>query len=109
MKYRETPSRATEAAMYVHMIPLEGRPAGAGIGSAEGDLTFISNISPGCTVALQFREIRIIVQVLEIEADQFYIGQVLDFDGTLEPEVQGVNIGSYLRFREMHVWSCHQN
>ncbi len=95
--------------MYVHIIPLEGRPAGTGIGSGEGDMSFISNISPGCTVALQYREIRIIVQVLEIEADQFYVGQVLDFDGTLEPEVQGVNIGSYLRFREMHVWTCHQN
>ena len=94
--------------MYVHLIPLEGRPVGTAIDSGEGDMTFISNISPGCTVALQFREIRIIVQVLEIEADQFYIGQVLDFDGTLEPEVQGVNIGSYLRFREMHVWTCHQ-
>ncbi len=95
--------------MYVHMIPLEGRPQGATIGSGEGGLGFISSIVPGCTVALQFREIRIIVQVLEIEADQFYIGQVLDFDGTLEPEIQGVNIGSYLRFREIHVWSCHQN
>ena len=95
--------------MYVHTMPLEGRPAGAMIGSTDGDMPFSSNISPGYTVALQYREIRIIVQVLEIEADQFYIGQVLDFDGTLEPEIQGVNIGSYLRFREMHVWSCHQN
>ncbi len=95
--------------MYVHLIPLEGRPAGTGIGSGDGDMSFISNINPGCTVALQFREIRIIVQVLEIEADQFYVGQVLDFDGTLEPEVQGVNIGSYLRFREKHVWSCHEH
>ncbi len=95
--------------MYVHMMPLEGRPDGAMIGSGDGDMPFISNVSPGCTVALQYREIRIIVQVLEIEADQFYIGQVLDFDGTLEPEIQGVNIGSYLRFREKHIWSCHHN
>ena len=95
--------------MYVHMIPLEGRPQGAMIGAGGDGLGFLSTIVPGCTVALQFREIRIIVQVLEIEADQFYIGQVLDFDGTLEPEIQGVNIGSYLRFREKHVWSCHLN
>ncbi len=45
------------------------------------------------------------MQILELEEDQFYIGQVLDFDGTLEPEVQGVNIGSYLRFREHHIFS----
>ncbi len=95
--------------MYVHMIPLETRPRGTAIGSSNDTLAFTSNISPGCTVALQYREIRIIAQILEIEADQFYIGQVLDFDGTLEPEIQGVGIGSYLRFREVHVFSCHDN
>ena len=95
--------------MYVHMIPLETRPQGLAIGSSNEQLAFTSNISPGCTVSLQYREIRIIAQILEIEPDQFYIGQVLDFDGTLEPEIQGVNIGSYLRFREVHVFSCHHN
>ena len=38
--------------MYVHMIPLEGRPVGSMISSSAGDLPFTSNISPGCTVAL---------------------------------------------------------
>ncbi len=95
--------------MYVHMIPLETRPQGSAIDATSELLAFTSNISQGCTVALQYREIRIIAQILEIEADQFYIGQVLDFDGTLEPEVQGVSIGSYLRFREVHVFSCHNN
>ncbi|MCH7799148.1 MAG: hypothetical protein IID28_11995 [Planctomycetes bacterium] len=98
-----------ESAMYVHLIPLETRPQGSAIGSSDEQLPFTSNISRGCTVALQYREIRIIAQILEIEADLFYIGQVLDFDGTLEPEIQGVSIGSYLRFREMHVFSCHNN
>ena len=68
--------------MYVHLIDLEKRPQGAGILGAEGDMPFESAVSPGCTVALRFREIRIIAQVLEMEADQFYVGQVLDFDGT---------------------------
>ena len=93
--------------MYVHRIPLEARPQGSGIGSAEGGMPFTSIVAPGTTVTLRFREIRIIAQVLELEADMFYIGQVLDFDGTLEPEVQGVNIGSYLRFREQHIFACH--
>ncbi len=93
--------------MYVHQIPLEARPQGSGIGASEGELAFTSTVAPGTTVTLRFREIRIIAQVLELEADLFYIGQVLDFDGTLEPEVQGVNIGSYLRFREQHIFACH--
>ncbi len=93
--------------MYVHRIPLEARPQGTGIGADDGEMPYTSNVSPGTTVTLRFREIRIIAQVLELEADMFYIGQVLDFDGTLEPEVQGVNIGSYLRFREQHIFSCH--
>ena len=93
--------------MYVHRIEeLESRAQGSGIGSGDGDLPFTSNVSPGCTVGLRFREVRIIVQVLELEPDRFFIGQVLDFDGTLEPEIQGVNIGSYLRFREQHIFSC---
>ncbi len=71
--------------------------------------TSVGSILPGYTVALQYREIRIIVQVLETEADLFFVGQVLDFDGTLEPEIQGVNIGSFLRFREQHIFSCHNN
>ena len=37
---------------------------------------------------------------------QFYIGQIIDFDGTLEPEIQGVNIGSFIRFREEQIFSC---
>ena len=40
---------------------------------------------------------------------RFPVAQVLDLDGTLAPEIQGVSIGSYLRFREMHVFSCHNN
>jgi hypothetical protein len=92
--------------MYLHTIPLETRPQGAGIVSSEGDSPFGTGVSPGCTAALRFREIRILVQILELEQDQFYIGQVLDFDGTLEPEIQGVTIGSYIRFREQNIFSC---
>ena len=92
--------------MYVHRIPLDKRPQGGGVIASEGDLPFTSNIAPGCTVTLRFREVRILAQVLELEQDQFFVGQVLDFDGTLEPEIQGVNIGSYLRFREEHIFSC---
>ncbi len=95
--------------MYVHRIPLEARPQGTGIGAAEADMPFSSNVTPGATVTLRFREIRIIAQILELEEDMFYVGQVIDFDGTLEPEVQGVNIGSYLRFREEHIFSCHRS
>ena len=93
--------------MYVHLIPLETRPHGSAIDSSDEQMAFTSNISPGCTVALQYREIRIIAQILEIEADQFYIGQVLDFDGSLEPEIQGVTIGSYLRFQEKHIFTAY--
>ncbi len=93
--------------MYIHTIPLETRPQGAGIVSGEGDLPYTTNMVPGATVALRFREIRIIVQVLEIEQDLFFVGQVLDFDGTLEPEIQGVSIGSYLRFRDENIFSAH--
>ncbi len=89
--------------MYVHTIPLEARPDGSGIVSSDG--AYSSDVEKGSNVTLQFREIRIIVQILELEEDQFFVGQVLDFDGTLEPEVQGVNIGSYLRFREHHIFS----
>jgi hypothetical protein len=92
--------------MYLHLIPLETRPQGAGIVASEGDMPFATTVDPGCTVTLRFREVRILVQVLELEQDQFYVGQVIDFDGTLEPEVQGVNIGSYLRFRDEHIFSC---
>jgi hypothetical protein len=92
--------------MYVHRIPLDARPQGSGVSTSEGDLPFTSNIAPGCTVTLRVREVRILAQILELEQDQFYVGQVLDFDGTLEPEIQGVNIGSYLRFREQHIFSC---
>ena len=92
--------------MYLHTIPLETRPQGAGIVSSEGDSPYGATVSPGCTAALRFREIRILVQILELEQDQFFVGQVLDFDGTLEPEIQGVSIGSYLRFREHNIFSC---
>ena len=96
--------------MYVHLIPLETRPRGSAIGGEDGiGSASVGSIDPGSTVALQYREIRIIVQVLETEADLFFVGQVLDFDGTLEPEIQGVNIGSFLRFREQHIFSCHNN
>ncbi len=94
--------------MYVHLIPLEKRPQGSGIGG-DMDASSAGAVVPGCTVALQYREIRINVQVLETEADLFFVGQVLAFDGTLEPEIQGVNIGSFLRFREQHIFSCHNN
>jgi hypothetical protein len=60
-----------EASMYLHQIPLETRPQGAGIVSSEGDTPF------GAAVAL-------------------------------EPEIQGVNIGCYMRFREEHIFSCSQ-
>ena len=92
--------------MYLHQIPLETRPQGAGIVGSEGDMPFATAITPGCTVTLRFREVRILCQILELEQDQFYVGQVIDFDGTLEPEIQGVNIGCYLRFREEHIFSC---
>ena len=94
--------------MYLHQIPLETRPQGAGIVSSEGDMSFATAVAPGCTVALRFREVRILVQILELEQDQFMVGQVIDFDGTLEPEIQGVNIGCYLRFREEQIFSCTQ-
>ena len=92
--------------MYLHQIPLETRPQGSWIVASEGDTPFATAIAPGCTVTLRFREVRILVQILELEQDLFFVGQVIDFDGTLEPEVQGVNIGSYVRFREEHIFSC---
>ncbi|MHC4219718.1 MAG: hypothetical protein ACYSU7_14855 [Planctomycetota bacterium] len=92
--------------MYVQSIPLESRPAG-GMITSDGDLAFTSNVRPGSVATLRFREVRILTQVLELEQDQFFVGQIIDFDGTLEPEIQGVNIGSFIRFREEHIFSCH--
>lgn len=94
--------------MYVQTIPLVNRPQGSPIGGGL-DGSSAASIRPGCTVALRYQEIRVMVQVLETEADMFFVGQILDFDGTLEPEIQGVNIGSFLRFREQHVFTCHNN
>ncbi len=91
--------------MYVQTIPLESRPQG-GMMTSEGDAGLTSNVQPGCVATLRFREIRILTQVLELEPDQFYVGQIIDFDGTLEPEIQGVNIGSFIRFREEQIFSC---
>ena len=94
--------------MYVHKIDLETRAQGSGIATADGDLGFTANVRPGATVTLRFREVRIIAQILEIEQDLFFIGQVIDFDGNLEPEIQGVSIGSYLRFREKNIFACYE-
>jgi hypothetical protein len=92
--------------MFVYTLPLEPRPSGSGIIYSEGEMP-LANINPGDTVTLRCREVKIVAQVLELEQDKFVVGQVLDFDGTLKPEIDGVNIGTYLRFREEHIWSAY--
>lgn len=92
--------------MYVFHIELEQRPQGSPILTAETEAAYESYIKPGCTVALRFREIRIVAQVLEAEKDGFFVGQVVDFDGTLEPDVQGLDIGGFIRFRMHHIFNC---
>ena len=105
--------------MYVFGMLLEKRPPGTATVSAETDLPFKNRIKPGCTVALRFREVRILAHIVELDEDESYLGQVLDVDGirrredqpdvVLWPEIQGLNIGAYLRFREEHIFTCHSN
>ena len=92
--------------MYVHTLPLEPRPQGSALVSDNADMP-VGRISPGDSVTLHCREVKIVAQVLELEPDQYMVGQILDFQGTLKPEIEGVNVGCYLRFKEKHVWAAH--
>ena len=103
--------------MYVYRILLEKRPPGTAIVSPETDLPYKNRIKPGCMVALRFHEVRILAHVVELDEDESYLGQVIDLDGirrredqpevSIWPELQGLNIGTYLRFREDHIFACH--
>jgi hypothetical protein len=105
--------------MHVYRILLEKRPPGSTIVSAETDLPFKNRIKPGCTVTLRFREVRILAQVVDLDEDEFFLGQVVDLDGMrretdqqdrpMWPELQGLQIGTYLRFREDHIFACQIN
>ncbi len=92
--------------MFVYSLPLELRPAGTGIVYAEGEMQ-AAIINPGDTVTLHCRDVKIVAQVFEVEQDQFIVGQILEFDGTLKPEIDGVSPGCYLRFKTEHVWAAY--
>ncbi|MHC4415061.1 MAG: hypothetical protein ACYS0G_07245 [Planctomycetota bacterium] len=94
--------------MFVHRIQLDKRPQGAGLISADCDQPVVSEIAKGWTVTLSYKDVRIQAQIVAIEEDQFYLGQVIGLDGYLESEFEGVRMGTYLRFREDHIFSCHR-
>ena len=103
--------------MHVFRILLEKRPPGTSIVSSETDQPFRKRIKPGCTVSLRYREVRIMAQIVDHDEDQFLLGQVIDVDGIRRQddrpdrpvwtELDGLHIGTYLRFREDNIFACH--
>ncbi len=94
--------------MYVHRLELDKRPAGGGLITSESDSAVVSDIRRGSSVTLSYKEVRFVVQVFNVEPDQSFLGQVTTFDGWLEPNLEGLRIGSFIRFREQHIFACHQ-
>lgn len=92
--------------MYVHQLELDKRAEGGGLVTSEGDSAISTGIGRGWTVTLSYQEIRFIALVYDVEPDHSFIGQITTFDGYLEPNIEGLRIGSYLRFREEHILAC---
>ena len=93
--------------MYAYQIPLSTRAHGRHIISAESDLPFMTNVSKGCTVTLRAEDVRIMADVIEVDENQSFLGQVTDIDGFQDPTVfEGMRIGSYVRFEEKHIFTC---
>lgn len=94
--------------MEVCTVPLDTRPSGRGVISADSDLSFISGFTKGWMVTLRHNDLRIQAQVLDVDSDQVYLGQVTDLEGYLESGFRDLRIGTYLRFRDEHIFGCHR-
>lgn len=93
--------------MYIHRLPLVRRPHGQVIVSAESALPFMTNVSKGCTIMLRCEDVRILADVMEVEGAQSFLGQVTELDGYANPAIfQNMRQGSFVRFRQEHVFSC---
>lgn len=95
--------------MYVHTLELDKREEGGGLVTSEGDSAVVTGIERGWSVTLSYKEIRFVALVYDVEPDQSFVGQVSTFDGYLEPNVEGLRIGSFIRFREEHIFSCSRS
>ncbi len=94
--------------MNVQYIPLEIRPQGRGVIAPDSDLDFMHGFTKGWVVTLRHEEVRIQAQVLDVDSDQSYLGQVVDIEGWMDPMADGLRIGAYLRFREENIFSCRR-
>ena len=94
--------------MHAYEIPLDARAKGRRIVSAESDLPFITSVKKGCLVTLQRDDPRIMTEIIEAEEADYYLGQVTNMDGYLEPRMaERIHIGSYLRFQEKHIFTAY--
>ncbi len=96
--------------MRVREIQLSLRPAGRAISFSDGHVPFqsVPELEEGSTVELKRDDILIRLHLVEVEDVDSFIGQVTDLDGCIGPVFDGVRIGSYLRFREEHVFICRK-
>ena len=92
--------------MYVHQLELDTPEEGGGLITSESDSPISAVIERGWSVTLSYKEIRFVVLVFEVEPDETYVGQVTTFDGRLEPNIEGLRIGSFIRFRQEHIFAC---
>ena len=92
--------------MYVHQLELDTPEEGGGLVTSEGDTPISAGLERGWSVTLSYKEIRFVALVFDIEPDQNYVGQVTTFDGYLEPNIEGLRIGSFIRFRLEHIFAC---
>ncbi len=93
--------------MHVHEITLDIRPLERDIIYTESGLPMKGDLRKGSKVILKRDEVRMIVELLDVAPDNFFLGQVTDFDGVKGGVFEGMRIGGYLRFQEKHVISCH--
>ena len=93
--------------MNILAISLEKRPAGRGIIASDADMSYLHGFPKGWFVSLHHNDLTIHAQVMDVCEDHEYLGQVTDLEGFLGPEVR-LQIGSYLKFREQHIFECHR-
>ncbi len=96
-----------EVQMHAHEIPLDARAKGRRIISADSDLPFMTTVKQGCVVTLKRDDLRIMAEVIDAEEADYFLGQVTNMDGYLDPRMaERVHIGSYLRFQEKHIFTA---
>ena len=94
--------------MRVHQLQLEKRPEGGAVISADTNEPIPSDLGRGWKVTLRYQDVNIVAQIMSVEQDRFFLGQVIVLDGYIDPAFERVLVGSYLRFREEHVFTCHK-